>query len=141
MAKLYLVKSGRLVPIPRAVPRGTNLTSILKLLQTRPTPAQLAAGFRNPLQPDTVTKVQVVGGTATIDVDPIFQEQVPSPTEQELQAGQLVMTLTDRGPGIGRVRFTLTGRPLPVPLGDGSTPAGPDQSVSRDDYVSIVGKA
>ena len=48
------------------------------------------------------------------------------------------MTLTDRGPGIGRVRFTVGGTAVPVPRGDGSAPQQPDQSVSRDDYLALV---
>ena len=48
------------------------------------------------------------------------------------------MTLTDRGPGIGRVRFTVDGNAVSVPRGDGSAPQQPDQSVSRDDYLSLL---
>ena len=47
------------------------------------------------------------------------------------------MTLTDRGPGIGRVRFTVDGNAVSVPR-DGSAPQQPDQSVSRDDYLSLL---
>ena len=48
------------------------------------------------------------------------------------------MTLTDRGPGIGRVRFTVDGNAVSVPRGDGSAPQQADQSVSRDDYLTLL---
>jgi hypothetical protein len=141
IVKIYYVKApGRLVPVARVVPRGTDLSHILTLMQTDPTPAEQAAGLRTAVKRGTVLGVKIAGGTATVDVNVNFQEQVPVPSEQELEAAQITMTLTERGPGIGRVRFTMGGTPIPVPRGDGSTPIAADHSVSRDDYMNIVVK-
>jgi Sporulation and spore germination len=142
IVRIYLIRSpGRLVAVGRSVPRGTPPATVAQLLEAAPTAAEQRAGLRTALKPGTVKSVSVRGGTATIDVDPQFGEQLPIPVEQELQAAQLVMTLTDRGPGIGRVRFTTAGQPLNVPLADGSNPTAADGSVSRDDYRSILVRA
>jgi hypothetical protein len=138
--KVYLVQgTGNLVPVERLYPADPSLGTIITDLEADPSPAELAAGLRSALAPrGTIVGLTVEGGTATVDLAPSFRELVPNPTEQQLAAGQLAMTLLDRGPGIGRVRFTIAGQPITVPRGDGSTPQTPDQSVSREDYLSIV---
>ena len=140
MAKIYLVRGGNLVGVDRPIPLDADLSKIIRDVQSGPTKAEIAAGLRTavPLSSVSVLGIGLEGGTATIDVAPNFLELLPSPTEQLLAAGQLVMTLTDRGPGIGRVRFTVAGSPVPVPRGDGSAPQQADQSVSRDDYLPLV---
>ena len=141
VAKIYFVKGGdarrRRPPDPaRRGPVRRSSAASSKV----PTAAEAATGLRTavPFSAVTVLGIGVEGGTATIDVAPNFLELLPSPTEQQLAAAQLVMTLTDRGPGIGRVRFTVGGNPVPVPRGDGSAPQQPDQSVSRDDYAALI---
>jgi hypothetical protein len=139
-AKVYLVQGGNLMGVDRPIPLAADLSRIIKDVQAGPTLAERERGLRTavPFSAVTILGIGVEGGTATIDVAPNFLELLPSPTEQQLAVGQLVMTLTDRGPGIGRVRFTVGGNPVPVPRGDGSAPQQPDQSVSRDDYLALV---
>jgi hypothetical protein len=137
-AKLYMVRGSKLVPVERAIPPTADLPTIIGAIQAGPTDSEATAGLRTALPVGTVLGVQLKGGTATVDLAPSFLDLPPTPTEQQLAAGQLTMTLTDRGPGIGRVRFTVAGNPVPVPRGDGSAPQATDQSVSRDDYLSMV---
>ena len=139
-AKVYFIKNGNLVGVDRDIPTGADLSRIIKDVQIGPNLAERESGLRTavPFSAVSILGIGVEGGTATIDVGPNFLELLPSPTEQQLAAGQLVMTLTDRGPGIGRVRFTVGGTAVPVPRGDGSSPQEPDQSVSRDDYLALV---
>ena len=139
-AKIYLVQGGNLVAVEREIPVGADLSRIIRDVQIGPSLAERQGGLRSavPFSAVTILGIGVEGGTATIDVAPNFLELLPSPSEQQLAAGQLVMTLTDRGPGIGRVRFTVGGTAVPVPRGDGSAPQQPDQSVSRDDYLALV---
>ena len=140
LAKIYLVKNGRLIGVDRPVQPGADLSGIIRDVQDGPTNSERAAGLRTAVSADAVTVLGIAqqGGTATVDVAPSFLELLPFPTEQQLAAGQLVMTLTDRGPGIGRVRFTVGGNAVAVPRGDGSAPQQPDLSVSRDDYLGLV---
>lgn len=139
-AKVYFVQGGNLVPVDRDIPAGADRSRIVRDLQIGPSLPERQDGLRTavPFSAVTILGISVEGGTATIDVAPNFLELLPSPSEQQLAAGQLVMTLTDRGPGIGRVRFTVGGTAVPVPRGDGSAPQQPDQSVSRDDYLALV---
>jgi Sporulation and spore germination len=139
-AKVYLVQGGNLVAVEREIPVAADLSRIIRDVQVGPSVAERERGLRSavPFSAVTILGIGLEGGTATIDVAPNFLELLPSPSEQELAAGQLVMTLTDRGPGIGRVRFTVGGTAVPVPRGDGSAPQQPDQSVSRDDYLALV---
>jgi hypothetical protein len=139
-ATIYLVQGGNLVAVKRPIPLDADVSRVIRDVQSGPTPGESAAGLRTALPFDAVTVLGISqeGGTATIDLAPNFLELLPSPGEQQLAAGQLVMTLTDRGPGIGRVRFTVAGNAVPVPRGDRSAPQQPDQSVSRDDYLPLV---
>jgi hypothetical protein len=139
IVQIYLVRSdGKLVPVTRAITEGADLGTILTEVQLEPTPAEEVAGLRTAVARDSVLGVVVAGGTATIDLAPTFLDASFVPSEQQLAAGQLTMTATDRGPGVGRVRFTVGGRPIAVPRGDGSLPQELDQSVSRDDYANLV---
>jgi hypothetical protein len=139
-ATIYLVKGGSLVAVKRPIPLEADVSRVIRDVQTGPNSGELAAGLRTalPFSAVTVLGISQEGGTATIDLAPNFLELLPSPSEQQLAAGQLVMTLTDRGPGIGRVRFTVGGNAVPLPRGDRSAPQQPDQSVSRDDYLPLV---
>jgi spore germination protein GerM len=138
---VYLVRTdGKLVPVSRAITQGADLGTILTEVQLEPTPVEEAAGLRTAVPRDAVLGVVVRGGTATIDLAPTFLDPSFVSSEQQLAAGQLTMTATERGPGVGRVRFTVGGKPIAVPRGDGSLPQATDQSVSRDDYSQLVAK-
>ena len=139
-ARIYLVRDGRLAPVERATALDAGLSEVINELQEVPTREERQARLRTaiPASAVTVLGIAIRGGTATVDLSPAFLQLLPSPTEQQLAAGQLVMTLTDRGPGIGRVRFTVGGNAVSVPRGDGSAPQQADQSVSRDDYLTLL---
>jgi hypothetical protein len=139
-ANIYLIRDGHLVPVERATALDAGLSEVISELQEVPTREERQARLRTaiPASAVTVLGIAIRGGTATVDLSPAFLQLLPSPTEQQLAAGQLVMTLTDRGPGIGRVRFTVDGNAVSVPRGDGSAPQQADQSVSRDDYLTLL---
>jgi hypothetical protein len=139
-ANIYLIRDGHLVPVERATALDAGLSEVISELQEVPTREERQARLRTaiPASAVTVLGIAIRGGTATVDLSPEFLQLLPSPTEQQLAAGQLVMTLTDRGPGIGRVRFTVDGNAVSVPRGDGSAPQQADQSVSRDDYLTLL---
>ena len=128
------------MPVDRPTALDAGLSEVISELQEVPTRDERQARLRTavPASAVTVLGIAIRGGTATVDLSPGFQQLLPSPTEQQLAAGQLVMTLTDRGPGIGRVRFTVDGNAVSVPRGDGSAPQQADQSVSRDDYLTLL---
>jgi hypothetical protein len=141
--QIYLVRTdGKLVPVSRTITQGADLGTILTEVQLEPTPVEEAAGLRTAVPRDSVLGVVVRGGTATIDLADTFLDPSFVPSEQQLAAGQLTMTATERGvaSGVGRVRFTVGGKPIAVPRGDGSLPQATDLSVSRDDYSQLVAK-
>ena len=117
-ARIYLVRDGRLVPADRPTPLEAGLSEVIAELQEVPTATSARIGFDRAarvrrdrarhLQPGWHRNGRPVTRVPTA---------APSPTEQQLAAAQLVMTLTDRGPGIGRVRFTVDGNAVSVPRG------------------------
>jgi spore germination protein GerM len=102
------------------------------LLITGPTEAELGAGMRTAISPQTqLHSVAVNGTTAVIDVTSAFVEVAGQ--EQILALAQVVLTATTV-PGITEVRFALEGQPVDVPRADGTLSSGP---LSATDYAAL----
>jgi spore germination protein GerM len=82
----------------------------------------------------TSVSAGVVGfGVGTVDLGGSFGQV--GGQEQILAVAQLVFTATSV-PGIVKVQFTLGGRPVEVPAGDGTLTQGP---LGRSDFPSLGG--
>lgn len=129
---VYFVVGRRLRPVLRSMARPASPVDTLVELQRGPLEEDEPVGLRSSILPEMLGAVTVTGGLATVDLAPTILGL--SAPEQVLAFGQLVATLTAR-PGIGRVAFTIDGRPVNPPRADGSL--APD-SVSCDDYIDLI---
>jgi hypothetical protein len=129
---VYFVLGSRLTPVARMLPKPVTPTEAMIELQLGPTREDRPIGVRSSVQPDMIGEVQVQGGTAFVNLAGTFLNL--SQPEQILAFGQIVGTLTDLR-GIGRVAFTIDGRPVDAQRGDGSLAP---ESVSRDDYLNLL---
>lgn len=130
---LYFVTRGRLALVERVRPRPVEPDDALRLLLAGPLTTDQPPGLRTAVPPGTVGQVAVAEGTATVDLDPAFLEEL-SGQQQLLAFAQLTFTLLGR-PGIGRVAFTVDGQPTDPLLPDGSFAAG---SVSAESYRDLL---
>ncbi|HWC40174.1 MAG TPA: GerMN domain-containing protein [Acidimicrobiales bacterium] len=131
---VYLVGITGLVPVSRGVRAPATLAEALNALLTGPTDAEVATGLRTAVSAQTSLSAGVVGfGVGTIDLGGTFGQV--GGQEQILAVAQLVFTATSV-PGIVKVQFTLGGRPVEVPAGDGTLTQGP---LGRSDFPSLGG--
>ena len=130
---VWFVREDRLASARHRIDPPVTPERVLAELLTGPTEAEQDRSLRSAV-PDAavVTSVSVAGGVATVGLAPEFSD-IPA-SDQVLAVGQLVLTLTDQR-GIGRVRFVVDDAQIAVPLPSGESS---DQSVSRDDYVSLA---
>lgn len=133
-AQLCLVAGQQqIVVTARVLEPGYDTADLVAALAAGPTVTERAYGLTSALaDPDTVRGVRLEGGVATVDLDRAFAE-VPTADQLDVVA-QLVCTLTGQ-PGIGQVRFTVDGRPVEVPRGDGSATSEP---VTRADFRTLI---
>lgn len=90
------------------------------------------AGLRTAVGPPSIVAgLRLHAGVVEVDLEPSVSTL--GGADQLLAVAQLVCTLTAR-PGVGQIKFTLSGAPVDVPRGDGSLSADP---VSRDDYATL----
>jgi spore germination protein GerM len=130
-ATVFLVRAEHVAPVVRRTTRA-DLQTVLGLLITGPTEAELGAGMRTAISPQTqLHSVAVNGTTAVIDVTSAFVEVAGQ--EQILALAQVVLTATTV-PGITEVRFALEGQPVDVPRADGTLSSGP---LSATDYAAL----
>ena len=123
----------RVLVVDRTLEPGYDPADLVDALVAGPTAAERTYGLTSALaDPDTVRSVGDEGGVATVDLDPSFAE-VPTADQLDVVA-QIVCTLTGQ-PGIGQVRFTVDGRPVEVPRGDGSATSEP---VTRADFRTLI---
>lgn len=130
IAEVYLFadEEATLVPVARRVD-GPSLATTLAELERSPSDAEAAAGLRSALaDSDVIAGAATAGETATVDLGEGFS--VIGGAEQLVAISQIVFTATAR-PGVVQVTFTLDGRPIEIPRGDGSLTSG---AVTRDDY-------
>jgi hypothetical protein len=130
---VYMVGLTGLVPVSRGVRAPTTLPEALTSLLDGPTDAEVADGLRTAISDQTAVSPGVVGfGVATVDLGGGFGQV--GGQEQILAVAQIVFTATEL-PGIAKVQFTLNGRPVEVPAGDGTLTQGP---LGRSDFPSLA---
>jgi len=134
--ELYYVAGGVLESVTQDVFRGISNFGVLRALESPP-PADVAVGLTSVL-PIGVTRGVTESGTgvATVDLFGEIFENIEGGDEQRQAVAQIVLTLTRR-PGIGQVRFTLDGEPIPVAK-RGNVLSEPGEPVSRLDYESLL---
>jgi hypothetical protein len=129
---VYLVGITGLVPVSRGVRSPATLPEALSALLAGPTDTEVADGLRTAITAQTSVSAGPVGfGVGTVDLGGAFGQV--GGQEQILAVAQLVFTATGV-PGIAEVQFTLAGRPVEVPAGDGTLTQGP---LGRSDFPSL----
>jgi Sporulation and spore germination len=129
---VYLVGITGLVPVSRGVRAPATLPEALSALLAGPTDTEVADGLRTAITAQTSVSPGPVGfGVGTVDLGGAFGQV--GGQEQILAVAQLVFTATSV-PGIAKVQFTLAGRPVEVPAGDGTLTQGP---LGRSDFPSL----
>lgn len=130
---VYMVGLTGLVPVTRGVRAPATLPEAVSSLLDGPTDAEVADGLRTAISDQTSVSPGVVGfGVATVDLGGAFGQV--GGQEQILAVAQLVFTATEL-PGVAKVQFTLNGRPVEVPAGDGTLTQGP---LGRSDFPSLA---
>jgi spore germination protein GerM len=128
---LYADEEGTLVSVARSV-EDRALATVLDEVERGPTDGESAAGLRSALTDSRVIiGTDVTGTTATVDLAESFSTIRGS--EQLVAIAQVVYTATAQG-NVTQVVFTLEGRPIEIPHGDGSLTGGP---VTRDDFREL----
>jgi hypothetical protein len=131
---VYLVGITGLVPVSRGIKAPATLSEALSALLAGPTDVEVTNGLRTAVSGQTTLSAGPVGfGVGTIDLGAAFGQV--GGQEQILAVAQLVFTATTV-PGIVKVQFTLGGRPVEVPAGDGTLTQGP---LGRSDFPSLGG--
>lgn len=133
--QLFFLDGERLTPTQQNLSSPTTVRRVLDALAAGPPSGEAGIGLRSALPRGVVNTASVAGGVATVDLTPESYERIRS--DEELPAiAQIVLTLT-RQSGIGQVRFTLDGTPLPVRLGNNLV-TEPGEPVSADDYAVLL---
>lgn len=131
-AHVWFVAVDGIVPIAREVAAPVSVERSLAALAAGPTGAEAELGLRSAVPVDGVADATLRIGVVTIDLRPTFAESPPR--EQLLALAQLVLTTTEVA-AVEVVTFTLDGKSIDVPRGDGSISDGP---VTRLDYKTLV---
>ena len=133
VGEVYLVAGEQLLSVPRPIAPDADLSTVISVLASGPTPNEAAIGLRSALPRDrTILSVSQSRRTATVDLDPAFAEIRAA--EQPIAIAQVVFTLTRR-PDVEGVAFTLEGDPLEVPRGDGSLTSDP---LTQGDFPELA---
>jgi spore germination protein GerM len=130
---VWLVRDDRLVASRHRVDPPVDPQRALDELLRGPTPAEQNRSLRSAI-PDASAVLSAVAerGVVSVELAPAFAD-IPA-SDQLLAVGQIVLTLTDLR-GVGRVRFVVDEAQIAVPLPSGESS---DESVSRDDYLSLA---
>jgi hypothetical protein len=130
--RLYLVRDGRLVRVPRRVPAPLTAAQQLDNLLAGPTAEESEDGLSTALSTMAVTDVSLAGRRATITLGDRAGQGFRS--DEVLAFGQIVCTLTSL-PDVGTVSFVADGAPLWVPRADGSLA---DTPLTIADYSDLL---
>ncbi|WP_305783595.1 GerMN domain-containing protein [Symbioplanes lichenis] len=115
--RLYFVRDGRLVRVPRRVPAPLTPREQLDALLAGPTTEESADGLTSALSTMTVTGMTLADRRATITL--ADRDNQPPRSDEVLAFGQIVCTLTSQTE-VGTVSFEAEAQPLYVPRADGS---------------------
>lgn len=130
---VWFVRGDLLVSRARDAASPITAQAAIDALGAGCTPGETSSGLRSAIPtPAMLVTAELTRGIATVDLAPEFSDVAPG--DQVLALGQVVYTLTDL-PGVGRVRFQISGDAVSVPLPDGTST---DDSVSRDDFSSLT---
>jgi spore germination protein GerM len=130
--RLYLVRDGRLVRVPRRVPAPLTASQQLDSLLAGPTAEESDDGLSSALSTMTVTDLSLADRRATITLGDRSGQAFRS--DEVLAFGQIVCTLTSL-PDVGTVSFMADGAPLWVPRADGSLA---DTPLTIADYSGLL---
>lgn len=130
---VYLIGPDRLAVVRRLVESPPSLFRALESLLAGPTAEESAAGLRTAVTNQTrLLSVRVQSGVATVDLSGEFA--AIGGQEQILALAQLVYTAT-ASQGVLGVRFSLDGKAVEVPRGDGTLTQEP---LSPADYARLA---
>ncbi len=129
---LYFVVGDRFVQEPRLLPLGATPEVTVAALVLGPSRNDGLVFARSAIGFGDVSSVVVERGVATVGLDVSIQDLPPS--ERRRMVGQLVLTLTSQR-GIGQVLFTVDGKALDVPRGDGTFDSG---ALSYADFSDLI---
>lgn len=128
-----LVRDGRLLSVDRRVEAPAGPDEAVRALLRGPSEAQIESGFRTAVPARArLISLDVSDGVATLDLSGEITDV--SGEEQLLAVAQLVIA-ADSTEGVNGVVLRLEGRPIDVPLPDGSLVTRP---VSTADYRALL---
>ena len=132
-ATVFMVAGEGLSPVRRDVPAPASPERVLQALVSGVVPEEAARNLRSAIGATTRASVAEEGaGRLRVELSPAFLSTATN--EQILAVAQIVYTLTAL-PGVDSVAFTVSGRPVEVPAGDGTLRSGP---VRRSDFESVA---
>ncbi len=130
---IWFARDDQLVAAVHRITGPPTVESVVAELLGGPSDAERERGMRTAIaDPEAVGEIVVERGVASVELTARFAELPAS--DQVVAIAQIVLTTTDLR-GVGRVRFTLEGEEVAVPLPDGTTTT---DAVSRDDYLSLT---
>ncbi|HWC10601.1 MAG TPA: GerMN domain-containing protein [Acidimicrobiales bacterium] len=130
-AELFFVRDSRLAPVGRQT-ETPSVDDALAALGSGPTASERGDGLRTALPGPVELAGADAAGVPVVEVAESFGEVEGE--EQILALAQIVFTLTGL-PGVNGVAFSLSGRVVEVPTGDGTLKAGP---LGREDYAVVA---
>lgn len=133
---IYWIRENQLVPEPIGFAATPSLERVASILERGPGSADRSVPERSAVsQGEVIAALARDGDRVTVELGPAFAEVAGS--DQVLALGQIVITLTSV-PGVGSVSLRQAGKPLEVPLPDGTLVRRP---LVRDDYSSLIAPA
>ncbi len=132
-AEIFLVAADKLVPVTREVAAPATADKAVEALLSGPTNAEAARNLRTAIVTTSGLSASApVAGLVTVELGRAFATSGAS--SQVLAVAQLVYTVTSL-PGASRVSFTVAGRSVAVPLGDGTLT---NSAVTRADFPVVA---
>jgi Sporulation and spore germination len=131
--RLYWVRDGKLVAVPRRVQEPRSPQQMVADLEVGPTAAEQQQGYTSALSTMTVMGTTVARKRASVEIGP--PSSAGTRSDEQLAYAQIVCTLTGRAE-VGTVSFTRDGQPLAVPQGEGALTTAP---LTIADYANLIG--
>ncbi|MGH9263656.1 MAG: GerMN domain-containing protein [Acidimicrobiales bacterium] len=129
---VFLVDGDRLAPVARDVPAPPTPDKALRALLGGARREEVAANVRTALGAAAGASATAADGLVRVELGTALPSTAGR--EQVLAVAQIVYTLTAL-PGVDAVTFTLSGRAVEVPAGDGTLTSG---ALRRSDYASVA---